>query len=215
MSIRSTVLALTLTTALSGATSIAWAAPDAAFNGAYQQFTQAVQGRESAIADAVASFEALLRQEPANPVLLAYHGAATSMQATTTWMPWKKMRYAEDGMAELDKALAMLTAQHDTPLQHEVPAVLEVRFVAANTFLAVPGFMNRGARGHSLLQQVADSTLLARAPLGFRGDVWMKAATVAEQDKQPDKARRYLQAVIDAQAPQAVAARARLQGLVS
>ena len=39
--------------------------------------------------------------------------AATAMlaqlgQATTTWLPWQKMHYAEDGLALLDKALAGL-----------------------------------------------------------------------------------------------------------
>ena len=211
MKIRTTLLTLALATALNSA----WSATEAAFEGAYQQFNQALQGREAAIAESVSAFGALLQSEPTNPVLMAYHGAATTMQANTTWMPWKKMSYAEDGLAELDKALAMLGAAHEAPLQHDVPAVLEVRFVAASTFLAVPGFMNRGARGRTLLQQVTDSPLLARAATAFRGAVWMKAAAVAIEDKQADKARQFLQSVVSAGAPQAEAARARLQALAS
>jgi hypothetical protein len=162
-----------------------------------------------------ASFTTLLLQEPGNPVLMAYAGAATSMQANTTLLPWKKMRYAEDGLAMLDKALALLSPAHNAAVQHDVPGALEVRFVAANTFLAVPGFMNRGARGNKLLGEILASPLLANAPLSFRGDVWMKAASVAAKDKRTDDARKYFNEVIKANAPQAPAARTQLNSLAS
>lgn len=200
--------AVTLTTS-------AWALSDAQFQPAFEQFIQATQGKESAIDKSVEAFGALLQAEPGNPVLLAYAGAATSMRATTTWLPWKKMRYAEDGMALQDKALALLNSTHDGVLQRGVPASLEVRFVAANTFLAVPGFMNRGARGTKLLNEVLSSPLLATAPLGFRGNVWMKAANVAAKDKRTDEARKHLNLVVQANAPQAEAARAQLAKLPS
>ncbi len=210
--LRRVAVALTTTLALS---SSAWAIPDAQFQPAYEQFIQATHGNEAAIEKSAEAFTALLAQEPTNPVLMAYAGAATTMKALTTMLPWKKMRYSEDGLAMLDKALAMLTAAHNTPLQREVPAALEVRFVACNTFLAVPGFMNRGARGAKLLNDVLSNPLLASAPLSFRGDVWMKAAEEAAKDKHPAEARKYLDEVIKANAPQAQAARAKLQALAS
>ena len=151
----------------------AWAVPEAQFAPAFEAFSQARSGQASAIDKSVASFTALLAAEPGNPVLLAYLGASTAMQSNTTWLPWKKMNYAEDGLAMLDKALALLTPAHNAALQHAVPAVLEVRFTAANTFLAVPGFMNRSARGAGLLAEVTASPLLAAAPMAFRGDVWL------------------------------------------
>jgi len=193
----------------------AWALPEARFQPVFEQFMQAARGNESAIERAAEGFTALLKLEPANPVLMAYAGAATSMKANTTMLPWKKMSYAEDGMAMLDKALAMLTAAHSAALQHDVPAALEVRFVAANTFLAVPGFMNRGARGTKLLGEILNSPLWATAPLSFQGDVWMKAATVAAKDNRMDDARKYLNEVIKANAPQSAAARAQLGALAS
>jgi len=165
-----------------------FAAPTAQFDAAYAVFNQARAG------DA---------------------GAATAMRAKTTWFPWKKMGFAEDGMALLDKALAMLTPAHNAPLQHDVPAALEVRFVAANTFLAVPGFMNRGPRGAKLLQAVVDSPVLAASPLSFRENVWMVAAKEAVKDKRSDDARKYLNAVIQANGTQQQAARAQLQALAS
>jgi hypothetical protein len=137
------------------------------------------------------------------------------MKATTTWLPWKKMSYAEDGLALLDKALALLTSAHDAVLQHNLPAALEVKFVAANTFLAVPGFMNRGARGTKLLGEVLASPLFATSPLAFRGDVWLVSAELALKDKRKDDARKFLDEVIKAKAPQAEVARAQLKALAS
>jgi hypothetical protein len=192
-----------------------WAVPEAQFQPAFEQFILASKGEDGAIEKSADAFSALLKVEPGNPVLMAYAGASISMKATTTLLPWKKMNYAEDGMALLDKALAMLTPAHDAALQHQVPSALEVRFVAASTFLAVPGFMNRGARGSKLLNEVLTSPLLAVAPLGYRGNVWMKAASVAAADKRNDEARKYLNLVIQANAPQMEAARAQLAKLAS
>lgn len=194
---------------------VALAVPAAQFDAAFEAFNQARTGDSSAIEKAADSFTTLLKVEPINPVVMAYAGAATAMRANTTWFPWKKMGFAEDGMALLDKALAMLTAAHNAPLQHDVPAALEVRFVAANTFLAVPGFMNRGPRGAKLLQAVVDSPLLVTSPLSFRENVWMVAAKEAIKDKRTDDARKYLNAVIQAKGLQQQAARAQLQALPS
>ena len=191
------------------------AMPDAQFVPAFNQFIQASQGDDRAIEPAASTFAALLKTEPANPVLMAYAGASTSLKATATWLPWKKLSYAEDGMAQLDKALALLTPVHNTPQQRGVAPALEVRLVAANTFLAVPGFMNKGARGARLLNEVLASPLLATAPLEFRATVWLAGAKQAVKDKRLDEARRYLNEVIKANAPQADAARAQLKALAS
>ncbi len=170
-------------------------------------FQQARTGNEAAIAKSAGAFAALLKSEPTHPLLMAYTGAATSMLATTTWLPWKKMQYAEDGLALLDKALALLTSAHNTSVQGAVPIAMEVRFVAASTFLAVPGFMHRGARGVKLLHDILASPQLASAPLSFRGDVWRAAADLAIKDKRVDDASKYLKQVLGSGSPQAEAAR--------
>ena len=120
------------------------------------------------------------------------------------------MGYAEDGLSQLDKALSMLNASHDAPVQNGTPGVLEVKYVAANTFLAVPGFMNKGARGAKLVNDLISSPLLANSPVGFQGVVWLTAAELAAKEKRVDDARKYLNKVIELKAPQAAAARAKL-----
>jgi hypothetical protein len=192
------VLAFVAIVLASCVASVAIAASDTTFESAFRYFISASNGDKSAT-------------EPANPVLMAYAGATTAMRAGTTALPWKKMGYAEDGLAVLDKSLAMLTPAHDAPIQHGTPGSLEVRFVAANTFLAVPGFMNRGARGIKLLNEVLASPLFATAPLAFQGTVWMRAAALATQEQRPADAQRYLNEVISHNAPQADKARTMLK----
>jgi hypothetical protein len=204
-----------LAACLVGLATAATAVPDAQFQGAFTHFMQANAGDSGAIDRASEAFSALLKTEPTNPVLLAYTGAATAMKATTTWLPWKKMSYAEDGLSQLDKALSMLNPTHTNAVQNGTPGVLEVKFVAANTFLAVPGFMNRGERGSKLLGDVVASPLLASAPLGFRGTVWLKAATQASNAKNPTEARRLLGLILQNQTPQTAQAQALLKGLPS
>ena len=206
---------ITLTASLIFLGATAMAAPDAQFQAAFKQFIRASSGDESAIEPAAEAFSGLLKSEPANPVLMAYAGSATSMKATTTMLPWKKMAFAEDGLAQLDKALALLSPAHDAPAQNGTPGVLEVKFVAANTFLAVPGFMNRNERGTKLLGEVVQHPLLATAPLPFRGSVWLSAAKEANKAKNTAEAKRYLDLIVQQQAPQAAQAQTLLQNLSS
>ncbi|MBK6616488.1 hypothetical protein [Ottowia sp.] len=188
-------------------------ATDAQFNAANQVFQRANSGDKSAVDEAVSKFGDLVRAEPTNPVLLVHLGAATSMQARNTMLPWKKISYAEDGMALEDKAIALLTAEHDKQVQNGVPVSLFVRYVTANTFLAVPRFFNRAASGEKLLNEVLASPLFEASPLHFKGNVWVRAAKFATEEKRPDDARKYLDLVIKSGAPQADAAKAQLAAM--
>ena len=143
-------------------------------------FQRASGGDERAIGPAAAQFTALSRSQPADPLLLAYAGAATSMQARTTWLPWRKMGYAEDGLAQIDKALALLTQAHETALHRGVPVALETKLTAAGTFLALPSMFNRGERGRRLLDEVMKHPAYAGTPAAFQ-DAARKIAAKATQ----------------------------------
>ncbi len=155
------------------------ALPEAAFASAQSQFSRAAAGDTAAIEPAAKAFQALLKAEPAHPLLLAYGGASTALRSATVLAPMDKLALAEDGLAQLDRALTLLTPAHEQMLERGVPVALEVRFVAANTFLAMPPSMNRGARGSRLLNEVLASPQLASAPPGFRDAVRRRAAALA------------------------------------
>lgn len=187
--------------------------PDDELAAAFERFDQAGPANPAAVDEAADRFGRLSAARPADPVLRAYAGATTSMRAVTTMLPWRKMTYAEDGLALVDKALAQLGSAHDQALHRGVPAVLETRFVAANTFLGLPAMFNRAERGRQQLDQVLGSPLLDGAPLRFRAVVWLRAARLAEDDKQPERARQWYERVVASNAPQAATARDRLKGL--
>ena len=193
----------------------AGAAETVSFEAAFATFQRAAAGDEGAIDNAVTQFNGLAEADPSDPLLLAYSGAATALQARATLLPWKKMSYADDGLARIDKALALLQPAHDTLLHRNTPTSLETRFVAANTFLGMPAMFNRGARGRSLLEQVLQSPQLATSPLPFRGTVWLRAGVAAAADNRPADARRWFEQVVASGAPQAGTAQAKLKELAS
>ena len=69
----------------------ACAADAAGFEAAFAAFQRAAAGDEGAIDPAVKQFASLAEADPADPVLLAYSGAATALQARAAMLPWKKM----------------------------------------------------------------------------------------------------------------------------
>jgi hypothetical protein len=192
------------------ATSMSSAATEAQFDAAHAAFTRADGGDAKAVAQAVTILTDLVKAEPDNPLLLVQLGAVTAMQARSTMLPWKKKSFAEKGMSLQDKALAALTIRHDSEMQDGVPLALRVRYIAANTFLAMPNFFGRKEPGEKLLRGVIESTLLETASVEFRGHVWMRAAQYAEQAQRMNEAKAFLNLVISSAAPQAPQAKREL-----
>lgn len=63
---------------------------------------------------------------------ICYLGSATTMMATTTWNPMKKMSYANKGIALMDKAV------------RKDPDNISVRMTRAFNSKNLPSFLNRG-----------------------------------------------------------------------
>ena len=79
--LRYAVLTAVMALATLAAISTAWAAADAPFEAAFQDFQRGSTGDSAATDRAFDEFDALLKAEPANPVLMAYAGAATALKA--------------------------------------------------------------------------------------------------------------------------------------
>lgn len=178
------------------------------FDTALARFQLAAAGDASAVDDAAARFGRLSDAAPQDPVLRAYAGASTALRATTTWLPWRKLALAEDGLALIDQALGQLATVHDAPAHRGVPVSLETRFVAANTFLGLPAMFRRQDRGARLLADLLADPRLEQAPLGFRATVWLRSARQAPHTPQ---GRELLQRVAASGTPQAAAAQALLK----
>lgn len=207
---------LSLAIALACGSALAASAPDnGAFSAARQQFVAGAGGNASARDAAIDSFEKLAAGQPGNPVYLAYHGAGFTLRGRDALMPWDKMKYTEKGADMIEKALSLLAPEHDTVLLDGTPASIETRLVAANTLLALPGFMNRRSGGKRALQAALDSQALAQAPASVRANLFSVAARVAAEEKRSADEVDYLRQVVATQAttPHVAKAAARLKEL--
>jgi len=163
----------------------AYAAPAAegGFEAALREF-DAARRDETRLDAAIAALRGLPADPQRQPLLAAYLGSALTLQGKAAWMPWNKMKFTEQGLDQLDAALAMLKAEHGTVQVRGVPVALQTRLVAAATFVAVPdGLFHRRADGRKLLAALRADPLLAAAPAAFRAEVAAAEASLAESAK--------------------------------
>ena len=156
-------------------------AGDLPFPEAVQVFQRAQQGQDKEVAPAIAAFEALVRAEPRNPVYLAYLGGALSLKARSAQAPLDRMKYAEEGLDQLDRALAALGPEQEKAQLRGVPMGLEARLTAANTFLRLPdAIFHRRAQAKKLVAELQKHPALPGAPASIRTAVDAAAAEAAK-----------------------------------
>ncbi|WP_341677351.1 hypothetical protein [Niveibacterium sp. SC-1] len=164
-----------------------------------QQFEQATAGKSGALEASLKQIDDLMKSEPGNPLLLAYRGSLTSLQARDTLLPWKKMRFVEDGVADLDRALSLLAKEHAVTPQGGVSVSDMVKLTAATTFVNLPDFVNRGGQGEKLILALKSEPGFDASPAPYRAAVHLAAATraAAVKDKPHQVAELKAAAALD------------------
>lgn len=168
-----------------GFTPAAFAAPaaDGNFDAALREF-DAARADEKHLDAAIAALRGLPADPQRQPLAAACLGSALALQGKAAWMPWNKMKFTEQGLDQLDAALALLKPEHGAVLVRGVPVALQTRLVVAATFAAVPdGLFHRRADGRKLLAALRADPLLAGAPAAFRAEVAAAEARLAESAK--------------------------------
>jgi hypothetical protein len=190
-------------------------APDAAFIGAVQVFQRASRGVQSEVEPAVRAFEALARADSRNPVYAAYLGSAIATRANDAWMPWTRIKHAEQGLDHIDHALEMLKPEHDGQLIRGVAVGIETRLVAARTFLKLPDMVfHRRAAGRRLVADLLRHPAFAASPAPLRAAVHLAAAQAARDERPEDEVAQLKQVLSLADSgDSADQARARLKEL--
>lgn len=208
-------LLLALKIALTALALLAFSRPghaaEAPVETAILEFRTQVAGDAPAIARSAERLNQLSAERPTEPRLMAYAGAATARLARTTMLPWKKIGYAEDGVARLDQALGLLRPEHEQAQDGAAPDAMVTRLVAANTFLALPGMFNRAARGEKLLEGLLQHPALASTPEDFRSAVYFLAGEHAREGRKLDEARAYYERVLPLKGLETERARAALE----
>lgn len=188
------------------------------FTAAEAVFRKAAARDSSATDKAVRRFEQLSAADsPLSPLFAAYLGAAQALQGRDAWMPWTKMRATERGLDTLEKALRRLEPRHDRELARGTPVAIEVRLVAATTFIAVPSMFNRFDLGKQALRDAFASPAFAAAPAEVKARLHQQAAIAAGRDNNPRAEAAHLKQALETEPTGAIAeaARRRLQELGS
>jgi len=190
---------LLLVTLLIAAPSIA-SATTPSFSEAFQTYRQ---GAHDGAANERANemFQQLLAATPGDPVALAYLGSTWVIKGRDAWAPWNKLRYVDKGLALLDKAVLLLSPEHDQVVLEGLPASVRVRSVAGIAYAGLPDMFKRFDQGRDMLRALTASPLLAGAPGPATAYIHYYAGNAAQRDKDAADARKQYQAVL-ANAPE-------------
>ena len=101
------------------------------FTQARQDYFADLKGDHVAEAKARASFDALSRDYPGDPLVDAYSGSLELLDAARTWALWDKHRLSNEGLSKMDQAV------------NRAPNDLEVRFIRAASTWHLPFFFKR------------------------------------------------------------------------
>lgn len=178
-------------------------------------FAKAVAGDGSAVKTASEQFKQLHESEPDHVLLRAFWGTCLTLQGREALMPWNKLRYVEDGLAQIDKALGQLSPEKDRELLGGISVGMETRLVAASTFLKLPDMFHRFDAGKRVVEESLRNPAFATLPPALQGRFHYQAAVVAKQEKRRADEIASLQRALemDPQGPDVAEARARLKAL--
>jgi tetratricopeptide (TPR) repeat protein len=112
------------------------------------------EGDEKAVEKAVDFLDRLLQLNHRNTVAMAFYGSAVTMQGRDAFLPWNKMKYVNEGIGKLDKAV-MLDSTN-----------LRVRMVRGMNSVNLPDFLNRrpfALRDFAFIAAHADSSNLDKS----------------------------------------------------
>jgi hypothetical protein len=156
-------------------------------------FLQAVDGDKRAVRSATNRFRSLSRSQPKDPVYLAYYGASLTLQGRDAANNIDKKSLTEKGLGVIDQALKLLSEAENYPSSRRLDTLL----VATSSFVYIPSFFNRYARGKGLLQEILSHHDFNDMAAGFKAATYFTAALVARGDGDDNQYRRYLELTVN------------------
>jgi hypothetical protein len=163
---------------------------------AAQLFEQARADAAVAVGPAQDAFKDLLQSDPSNPLFVVYYGSTFAIQARDGGAPWQKLRWLNEGISNIDRALALLGPQYDARKIRGVPISLETRLVAIATYIPLPSIFNRMSVARLQLVTAMGSESFANASSELRGRFYYEDALIAHADGDAEHERRSLREVV-------------------
>ncbi|WHI47969.1 hypothetical protein [Microbulbifer sp. VAAF005] len=161
-----------------GASTSSFAAVDAQMEDLYQKATKA---GGTAVMASYKAFKLAQKEDPSDPIALFYLGASETLMAKESWLPWRKVSYAENGIARMDKALTIIE-EMDNPGRSSqgMPQDLLLKGIAATTFTKVPKFFNSFDRGFELYHELMGDPRIGYMPTDATRWIYCGALQAAE-----------------------------------
>jgi len=156
-----------------------------------KDYQAGLQGNAGANARAIEQLNALIEQNPADPLVAAMLGSSETARARYVDQPWKKIRFSEKGLARLDKALQLLLEEHAEAAPGQLSVWDRVTTAAACTFVALPPMFQRFDQGYEMLQRLIASDSFTGAAGYQKIPVYHCAARAASGAGDEAKARTY------------------------
>lgn len=179
-----------------------------------QRYNQAAQGDEKLVEPLYADLEKLVAQEGATALSLVYLGSTRTLMGRDAFLPWKKMRYSEEGLATIEKGLSLLSANtsNSEEIRNGLPVQMLAMAVAAATYTAMPDMFNHFERGYDLYLNLLTDPQFQAQPFAATAWIYRLAIVAALRANDEAQARLWLEAMqqADAQHPDTQQAQALL-----
>lgn len=177
-------------------------------------YNQAAEGNEALVETVYDQLNALIKEQGAKPLSLVYLGSTQTLQGRDAFMPWNKMKYTEQGLATIAKAVALIDSlPQDINQQQRIQGLPEAyltQAMAAVTYTSLPDFFNHFERGYDLYLQLLNDPRFAQQPFAATAWVYHTGIAAALQSEDLTQAKEWLSVMAHADSthPQTQAAQA-------
>ena len=152
------------------------------FQQAHLSFLAYIDEAGSSFDQAWDLFEKLDANYPDHPAVQVYFGSMETLKARNAWMPWTKMKWVEQGLDRIDRALSLLKPEHQRQFLIATSIALDTQISAASTFLAVPSFLNRLQDGKDMFAEIQQSTDVSALHPELQWRIYLIGKSIAEQE---------------------------------
>ncbi len=152
------------------------------FQQAHLSFLAYIGETGSSFDQAWDNFKKLDADYPNHPAVQVYFGGMETLKARNAWMPWTKMKWVEQGLDRIDRALSLLAPEHQQQFLIATPVALDTQITAASTFIAVPSFLHRLQDGKDLFAEIQQSTDVSALHPELQRRIYLVGKDIAEME---------------------------------
>ncbi|TXY44645.1 hypothetical protein [Vibrio mimicus] len=194
---------------------LAWQALALPTEAMIQRYNQAAQGDTQLVEPLYTELENLIEQEGATALSLVYLGSTRTLMGRDAFLPWKKMRFSEEGLATIEKGLSLLNrdASSSEERRNGLPTRMLTVAIAAATYTSMPDMFNHFERGYDLYLILLAEPDFQAQPFAATAWIYHLAIVAALRAEDKEQARLWVEKMqqADANHPETQQAQALLE----